>query len=196
MTASLRLLMFGLSMTLVTAACGAASMRSPGTGSTVAPSMPVLAASAVPGLAYRTRVLGVSDLAKDASIPGLSARIAGLGFVDGRERTFQGESRHLTLVVSRFLVFKDAAGAGSYVALVHAESASFFGGAVGQQALMAQGRSGWLFRPPACACHLASPVLVGVVNAGSAVVWLEINGPDATPELLMSLLDPAETATA
>jgi hypothetical protein len=38
-------------------------------------------------------------------------------------------------------------------------------------------------------------VVIGVVSGGSSVTWLEINGPDATPALLVNLLDPANSAT-
>ena len=127
---------------------------------------------------------------------GWSPRSSLRGYLDGRERTFQGESRHLTLVVSRSLIFKDGAGARSFVAYVRANSTAFFGGAVGEQALLAQGRSGWMFAPAPCACHLASPEVVGVLVAGSGVVWLAINGPEATSGLLMSLLDPANSVPA
>ncbi len=33
------------------------------------------------------------------------------------------------------------------------------------------------------------PALIGVLNSGSRVIWLEINGPQATPALLVRLLD-------
>jgi len=156
--------------------------------------MRVLAPSAVPGLPSTTQVLTIGELAKDAPIHGLTGRLAAWGYVDGRERTFQGESRRLTSVISRSLVFGDPAGAAAYVAYVRAHATTYFGVATGVRPLKAQGRPGWLFSPPACACHLANPVLVGVVRDGSHVVWLDINGPKATRALLMRLLDPAESA--
>ena len=178
---------------LALSSCGNPS--APTSMATLPSPMPLLAPSAVPGVAYTTRPLSVSELGKDAPLPTLGPTIRTLGFVGGRERTFQGESRHLTLVVSRFLAFKDPVGARSYLALVHSNAAAFFGGAATAQILTAEGRSGWLFTPAACACHLANPVLIGVVGAGSSVVWLEINGPDATPDLLISLLDPAAASS-
>ena len=158
--------------------------------------MHVLASSALPGVPSVTTVLTVKALAADASIPGLADRVRSWGYVDGRERVFQGESRHLTLVISRSLVFNDATGASTFVAFVHANSGAYFGGSTTRQALVAQGRAGWLFTPPACACHMANPALIGVLDAGSTVVWLEINGPDATPALLVELLDPALSVPA
>jgi len=43
---------------------------------------------------------------------------------------------------------------------------------------------------------MSNPAVAGVLDAGSGVVWLEINGPDATPALLVSLLDPADSVSA
>ncbi len=175
----------------ITAACGATSVS-------VAPSPPltamqVLSTSELPGMLSVTRVLTIDELAADASISGLAAKIQSWGYLDGRERTFQGQSRHLTLVVSRSLIFAGAGGAGSFVAFVKAHSASFFGDFDGVAALDAQGRPGWAFTPPACACHMASPAVVGIVQSGPSVVWLEINGPDANSSLLATLLDPARS---
>jgi hypothetical protein len=156
--------------------------------------MQVLSPSAVPGIPSVTRVLTANVLANDASIPALAANLRSWGYIDGRERTFQGESRHLMLVISRSLIFKDAVGAGDFVAFVQSNGAAYFGRTTTLRPLSAQGRSGWLFAPPPCACHLANPAFIGVLAVGSSVVWLEINGPDATPELLVGLLDPALSA--
>jgi hypothetical protein len=153
--------------------------------------MQVLASSAVPGVPYVTTVLTAGGLAKDASITALAANLRSWGYVDGRERTFQGESRHLTFVISRSLIFKNAGGARDFVAFVQANYGAYFGGVTAPRPLVAQGRSGWLFTPPLCACHLANPTVIAVLDVGSSVVWLEINGPDATPALLVNLLDPA-----
>ena len=178
---------------LIVAACGSASTGAAGNPPVADTSMRVLASSAVPGVASKITVLTVIELARDASIPRLGSMLTSWGYLDGRERVFQGESRHLTLVVSRSLVFKDAGGARDYVAFVQDNAAAFFGVAVGIQPLVAQGRSGWVFTPAACACHMASPAIVGILDVGTGVAWLEINGPDATPALLVSLLDPANS---
>jgi hypothetical protein len=174
---------------LITCACG-----SPAPSATPLPSlgeMKVLAASAVPGLTYVTTVLKATTLSTDASLPELAADLRSWGYVDGRERIFQGESRHLTLVISRSMIFRDAAGARGFVTFVKANSVAYFGAVTASRPLVAQGRSGWLFTPPPCACHLANPAFIAVLDAGSSVVWLEINGPDATAALLVNLLDPA-----
>jgi hypothetical protein len=183
-------LVFVAAMTAGTA-CGATSTVSP--NEAVKPML--LSAAAVPGLPYTTASLSAGELSKDASIPGMSAMLASWGYVTGEQRTFQGESRHLTLVVSRALEFEDVLGAASYVSFVHSNATAYFG-IGGVQPLDAQGRAGWQFSPQACACHMANPVVVGVVSSGSSVTWLEINGPDATPSLLLSLLDPTNSAPA
>jgi hypothetical protein len=158
--------------------------------------LPVLAATAVPGIHSVTIRLTTTDLAKDAVIPGLAAKIASWGYLGGRQRTFQGESHHLTLVVSRALMFRDAVGAQRYAAFVREHQAAFFGVSVQTRRLADRGLSGWLFTPPMCACHLANPALIGILNAGSRVIWLEINGPAATPALLLRLLGSVRGVTA
>jgi hypothetical protein len=156
--------------------------------------LPVLATTAVPGIPSITIRLTLADLGKDAAIRGLAAEIASWGYVGGRQRTFQGESHRLTLVISRALVFRDAMGAQRYAAFVRQHEAAFFGTAVETRPLPGRGMSGWLFIPPLCACHLAAPALIAVQNAGSRVLWLEVNGPTATPALLVRLLNTVRSA--
>jgi hypothetical protein len=151
--------------------------------------MPVLAASAVPGVPSVTTSLTAAELGKDAPIRRLAAKIVSWGYLGGRMRTFQGESHHLTLVVSRVLTFRNAAGARQYVTYVREHQSAFFGSFTQTHPLHGPGVSGWLFAPPLCACHLANPALTGTLDAGPRVAWLEINGPAATPGLLLHLLD-------
>ena len=155
--------------------------------------LPVLPASAVPGMPSVTIRLTTAELAKDAAIHGLATELASWGYLAGRQRTFQGESHRLTLVISRALVFRDATGAQRYAAFVRGHSAAFFGTAVQAERLPGRGTPGWLFIPPLCACHLANPALIGIMNAGPRVLWLEINGPTATPALLERLLSTVRT---
>jgi len=166
--------------------CGRAASQ-PGQAISTA-ALPVLAGSAVPGIPSLTVRLTAADLAKDAVIAGLAAKISSWGYLAGRQRTFQGESRHLTLVVSRALLFRNALGARRYTAFVREHQAAFFGIAAQTERLSGPGMSGWLFTPPLCACHLANPALIGVLNSGTRVIWLEINGPTATRALLVHLL--------
>ncbi len=156
--------------------------------------LPVLATAAVPGIPSVTTRLTATDLGKDATIRGLAAEIASWGYLGGRQRIFQGESHRLTLVISRALMFRDATGARRYAAFVRQHTAAFFGTAVRAQHLPGRGVSGWLFTPPLCACHLANPALIAVQDAGSRVLWLEINGPTATPALLARLLNAVRSA--
>src|SRR5690348_3051635 len=177
---------------LVTSWCGSpGSQHSPAISNAT---LPVLTTSAVPGIAPVTTRLTTADLAKDAAIRGLAADIASWGYLGGRQRTFQGESHHLTLVVSRALIFRDALGAQHYAAFVREHRSAFFGAAVQAQRLPGQSVPGWMFIPPLCACHLANPALIGVLAAGPRILWLEINGPTATPALLMRLLRTVRNA--
>jgi hypothetical protein len=175
---------------LVASGCGQNSSHH-GPAGPAAAALPVLAASAVPGIPAVTARLTAADLAKDAAVHGLAAKITAWGYLGGRQRTFQGESHRLTLVVSRALMFRGTAGARSYAAFVRAHRSAFFGTATGARPLPGSGGSGWLFTPQLCACHMANPALIGVVNAGPRVLWLEINGPAATPALLVRLLGDA-----
>jgi hypothetical protein len=178
---------FGVLLAVLAAGCGQAGGHYGPAVSNAA--LPVLATSQVPGIPSVTIRLSAAELGKDAVIRGLAARISSWGYLGGRQRTFQGESHHLTLVVSRALMFRDAAGAQRYVAFVREHQAAYFGVAVQVRHLSGPGASGWRFVPPLCACHLANPVLIGVLKTGAKVIWLEINGPAATPAVLVRLLD-------
>jgi hypothetical protein len=180
-----------IALSVLLASCGLRHDRPTREGEAPVVVPPVLAADAVPGVPSATKPLTAGDFAKDASIPGLAATIASFGFAGGRERTFQGESKHLTYVQSRSLVFRSSSGASGFVAFVRSEAEPFFGVGTSVRAIASDGREGWLFVPPACACHLANPVLVGVLGDGRDVVWLEINGPDATRSVLLRLLRPS-----
>jgi len=177
---------FLLMLVVVGCARGAAAPGS-GSPSTVA-DLPLLPTSAVPGIPATTGPLSAVELGRDASIRALASKVMSFGYVGGRERTFQGESRHLTLVVSRSLLFEDPAGAQRFVSFVRANAKAYFGTAVQTHQVVSRGHWGWLFTPTACACHLANPAFTGLVATGRTVSWLEINGPDASPALLTSLL--------
>ena len=169
-----------LALTLAITACGSSP------GRTSAPSG-VLPAAAVAGLAMVTQPLTGQDVQKDSTVPDLAARLAGWGYIGGWQRTFQGESRRLTLVVSRSLQFRTSPGAAAFVAYMHQRVGSFYPFAVTRRLSM-PGRSGWVIRPPLCGCHMATPLVVGVVAHDRQVSWLEINGPQASTRLLTLLL--------
>ena len=169
-----------LALALAVTACGGSP------GRPAAPSG-VLPAAAVAGLAVATQPLTSQDVQKDSTAPDLAARLVGWGYVGGWQRTFQGESRRLTLVVSRSLHFRTSLGAAGFVAYMHHKVGSFYPFAVSSRLSM-PGRSGWVIQPPLCGCHMATPLIVGVTARGAKVSWLEINGPQASTRLLTQLL--------
>jgi len=169
-----------LTLALAITACGSSPRRA-------ATPSGVLPATAVAGLAVVTRPLTGQAVQKDASVPHLAARLAGWGYMGGWQRTFQGESRRLTLVVSRSLRFRTSPGAAAFVTFMHQNAGRFYPFALTSR-LRLPGRSGWLIRPPLCSCHMATPLLVGVIAKGRSVSWLEINGPQASTRLLSGLL--------
>lgn len=144
--------------------------------------------SAIAWLPAQTRALTARLLAEDSTIKGLRSTITGFGFVGGRERIFQGNSKRLTFVDSRGLLFKTPAGAAAYLDFVHSHANDFFGLYPSVSRLVADSAAGWMFEPQPCACHLANPAFVGIAQRGSTLLWLEINGPAATDAELRSLL--------
>jgi hypothetical protein len=147
----------------------------------------VLSVGAVAGLPAVTRVLTAAEVAKDSNLAGLAAKLRQWGYLGGWQRTFQGESHRLTLVVSRSLTFRTNPAAAAFVSYLNKHLSAFYPFAVSKPLTLA-GQSGWLIRPPLCACHMAEPLYVGVTAAGRQVRWLEINGPKATSAMLASLL--------
>src|SRR5215470_11293579 len=108
-----------LALTLAITACG---------GSPARPAAPsgVLPTAAVTGLAVATQPLTSQDVQKDSNVRDLAARLAGWGYVRGWQRTFQGESRRLTLVVSRSLQFRASSGAAAFVRFMHQNAGRFY----------------------------------------------------------------------
>jgi hypothetical protein len=165
-------------------ACLAGCGSAPGPAQVPADVLPVRAVS---GLPATTRPLSAADVQKDSSRPGLTARLHRWGYLGGWQRTFQGESRRLTLVVSRSLTFRSRTGAEAFVGYLDSHLNSFYPFASSRR-LALGGQPGWLIKPPMCACHMAQPFYVGVTVAGPRVRWLEINGPRATGRMLAALL--------
>jgi len=143
--------------------------------------------TALSRLAVVTVPLTAQDVQKDAGLRGLAARLSRWGYAGGWQRTFQGESRRLTLVVSRSLRFRSHSGAAGFVAYLDRHVGSFYPFATISRLTLA-GQAGWLIKPPMCACHLAEPLYAGVTDSGRVVRWLEINGPVATGHLVARLL--------
>jgi hypothetical protein len=155
------------------------------------PPPPVLPAAAVAYLPSTARPLTVHDLVHESTVRGLEAGLARWGYVTGAQRLFQGQSKTLQVVVSRTLEFRSASGAAAYVQFVHRQATAVFGAQPTQEPLVAGPRRGWTFTLAPCACHMASPALVGVASAGRLVSWLEVNGPTASAGVLVRLLAKA-----
>jgi hypothetical protein len=133
----------------------------------------------------------VSDLTHETTAPGLAAGLGRWGFMAGAPRLFQGPSKTLQVVDSRTLQFRSPAGAAAYVRYIHRNATAVFGAPPSQQPLIAGARHGWTITLAPCACHMATPALVGVARAGRRVSWLEVNGPTASVRALSSLLAKA-----
>ncbi len=154
--------------------------------------LPVLDRSAVPGLAVTTHAVSTHDLAADVGGGSRFERqLRSWGFSRGRERDFQGESRRLDRVVSRTLAFERASGAAAYVAYVGTHAPALYGPGSSAYPASSRGRSGYVLDAAPCACHRASPTLLGVVAHGTRVTWLEANGGGVTRAVLLALLAQA-----
>jgi len=164
---------------LALAGCGSSSAT---------PLPPALAGSAVAYLPSHVSRVTTTDLEQDTTLPGMAGRLSGWGYVSGAERSFQGTSKRLEVVVARTLDFKSAAGARGFVTFVGSHAAAYVGQVPQVHPLRQAGRTGVLIVEPQCACHMAQPALLAVVSSGSRVSWLEINGPAATAAALEALL--------
>jgi hypothetical protein len=166
---------------LALAACGSKAEPTQPDGA-----LPLLPASAVPGLESTTEPVGVSSLEADL---GGSASVD--GFVRGAERVFKGESQRLDRVVSRTLEFEDADAAAAYVDLLKTHAADLYGAGTNAEPLESDGRSGVLVDAASCACHRAEPTLAAAVSSGPRVSYLEVNGGGAKPATVEALLRQA-----
>jgi hypothetical protein len=162
------------------AACGGGSPERVSSG----PRPAALPASAVPYLESSERPLTAAGMAKETGLPELAGRLREWGYDAGSRRYFQGPSKRLQVVDSRTLRFRSAAGAQAFVAFVRSRPAAFLGGGLPARDFASRGRRGILVVGAACSCHLATPVLLGVVAGGPVVTWLEINGPGASRRAL------------
>ncbi len=164
---------------LLCAGCGAASAP---------PAVPTLPAGAVAYLPSTVKPLTASRLAREAQAPGLRARLGGWGFVVGRQRYFQGESRRLQVVDSRTLRFRAGSGASAFVGFLRAHLVPYLGGFAAVRPFTSAGRSGFVATAQECQCHLANPAYLAAVARGGTVTWLEINGPGASRRMLAALI--------
>lgn len=180
-------------VTLVVAGCGSVGAATPSTPSPVGTGR-VLASAPAQGLVATTLPVTTATLAGETTSD-ISAALADAGFLGGRERSFQGQSRDLSLVVSRELVFSDAAGAQRFLGYLHDHAEALFGLTTESVAVDVGGRKGWLFQAPECACPGAQPKIVGVLDDGSGLQWLSINGPRADRARMRALLAAPRTTS-
>lgn len=159
-----------------------------GCGAAATPSVPTLPASAITYLPSTVKPLSATSLAREAQAPTLRGELTGWGFIAGRQRYFQGESRRLQVVDSRTLRFRRGAGARAFVAFVRSHLTPYLGGFAVVRPLTSAGRTGFVATAQECQCHLANPAYLAAVAHGGTVTWLEINGPRASRRLLAALL--------
>ena len=163
-------------------ACGSGSASS---SSADAPPA-VLAASAVPYLPSTAQVLDASSLAHQDALPAVADKLSGWGFRSAAQRTFQGQSKHLQIVVSRTVQFDTPAGASAYLDYLRA-NADTVNGVSTQKPQTNRGRSGVVVHPQACACHMAAATFIGLLRDGSRVSYLSLTGPTASASMLQQL---------
>jgi hypothetical protein len=151
-------------------------------------SLSLLAESPTPGLAATTTQVTPASMQAEGTVQGVADELVAAGFVAGRQRTFQGPSKDLTLVRDREFLFESAQGAKQYLDSVRGKATAYFGEATGISELKSGSRTGYLFVPPECACHGANPVLTAVLADGPRLSWVTINGPMATKQRLQQVL--------
>jgi hypothetical protein len=164
---------------LVASACG-------GQASAKAEPPAVLPASAVPYLPSSFRALDADALAKADGILALSDHLDGWGFRSAAQRTFQGQSQKLQIVVSRTVDFDTADGARQYLDFLQKHVDTVYGQTT-LKPLSSDGRTGVIGTPQACACHMASASILAMLRRGSRVTFLELTGPKAGAPLLRQL---------
>jgi hypothetical protein len=151
-------------------------------------SLALLAESPTPGLVATTAEVTPASMQSEGTVQGVADELTASGFVAGRQRTFQGPSKDLTLVRDREFLFESAQGAQQYLDSVRAKATAYFGEATGVSEIHSGSRTGYLFVPPECACHGANPVLTAVLADGPRLSWVTINGPMATKQRLQQVL--------
>jgi len=173
---------------MMTSACAQPTQTA--TSASVSAPAPVrlLQSSPTPGLSATTIDVSPQSLEHEGTVKGVANELISAGFVNGRQRTFQGPSKDLTLVRDRELLFTSARGATTYLNSVKAQATAYFGEATGVSALTHGSQTGSLFVPPECACHGANPVLTAVLTDGPLLSWVTINGPQATKKRLEEVL--------
>jgi hypothetical protein len=142
----------------------------------------------LPQLTAQNSVLTAADFAQEAGDPALATRLASEGFQGAAKRELRGNSRDISGVDSRVLVFDEAAGAQDFVKYMAKNSEPFFGGPSTVKPLHVGDADGVLIVPPNCGCAGAYPVYAAVAADGNKVLWLEITGSQATANRLHEMI--------
>jgi len=116
----------------------------------------------------------------------VAGKLPGWGFRSAAQRTFQGQSKRLQIVISRTVQFDSPAGARAYLNYLRANANTVYGVST-QKPQSNRGRSGVVVHPQACACHMAAATFMGLLQDGSRVSYLSLTGPKASASLLQQL---------
>lgn len=159
-----------LAVLVLAAACGGGSAPVAASG----PPLPLLDASAVPGLTGERRDLTASELARDAGARELGDLLEGWGFMRASERDMRGGTGDIAVLVTRTVEFEDPTGARRYADFLRRKATLTLGSAPDFQRLSG---GGYLFEGSLCGCHRETPQYLVVRPRGARVSWLRLNGP-------------------
>jgi hypothetical protein len=173
------------------AGCGSGGGGSTSTETMGTVSPPVMAASAVKGLAGDRRAVSLEDLAMDTPLPGLKDRLSTWGFEGASERELIGRTADLYRVVSRTVAFKDAAAARAYAREIAQRSPSYLGKGAKLSSMTERGRTWTVVDPPSCGCHSEQPWLIAIRASGERAFWVEAVGPGVNAALLRQVVRKA-----
>jgi hypothetical protein len=147
-----------------------------------APLPPTLRPAALPGIGHSDRRLDLGTIAGEAPQSADLARLLDQWqFVAGAQREFRGgASKDMVDVVSRTLVFRDAAGARAFVQFVRRNPSTYIGTVQVARPVADHGRQGYVLAARNCGCHRETPLILYVASSGGRVTWLMANGPKMT----------------
>ncbi len=186
----MRLVLAGVLVVLVAAACGSGEAAPP------APP-PTLSARALPELDSRARTLDAVALAEESLDPtALEGLLGDLGYVSGREREFTGKTTTFDRVVARTLVFSSGNGADAYLGWLRGHGDDLLGRAAPAE-IAPPAPGGVVFTLARCGtCKKELPTFLAGWRRGQVVLTLLAAGSGASPERFTELareLDEAAT---
>lgn len=141
---------------------------------------PPLASAVLPELASRDRALPARELAQDALEPSdLAALLDEAGYRGGVEREFSGHTDTFDHVVTRTLVFRDGAGADTYLDWIAAHTGDFVGPSRPLVPIVLGAERSQLFELDPCpTCKKQLPTWFGAWRRGTTVSYLLAAGRD------------------